>query len=102
MIYIGMVAGAVLMVALYELLLLPLIVGKPRALWGRWPVEAQSDVYERGYQAALAWSAAHAESLAAAYRQPLETGLVDQCLHCKAAAATELATSIQKHSQQGA
>ena len=48
---IGVLIGGALVVALYELLVLPCLVGKPRALWGRWPIEAQSDVYERGYQA---------------------------------------------------
>lgn len=32
---IGVIVGGALIVALYELLVLPLLVGKPRALWGR-------------------------------------------------------------------
>lgn len=32
---IGVVIGGVLIAALYELLVLPLLVGRPRALWGR-------------------------------------------------------------------
>lgn len=91
----GMLVGAILMVAFYELIVLPLIVGKPRALWGRWPIEAQSAGYERGFQNATERAARLAEDRAETYEKLLREGLVDHGLHCKAAAAAELATSIR-------
>lgn len=50
---IGVAVGGVLMIALYELFMLPALVGKPHAL-GPWPIEAQWDMYERGFQAGAA------------------------------------------------
>lgn len=49
-IVIGVAVGGVLMVALYELFILPALVRR----WGPWPIEAQRDMYERGYQAGAA------------------------------------------------
>ena len=91
---IGVIIGGVLIAAIYELLVLPLLVGKPRALWGRWPVEAQSDVYERGYQAAMAKAVSTAISMWASFDKPSRHGLDDHGLRCKAAAMQELSLKL--------
>lgn len=91
---IGVFIGAALTVALYELLVLPLLVGKTRALWGRWPVEAQSDVYERGYQAATEKAVSTAIAMWASFDKPGRDGLDDHGLCCKAAAMQELALKL--------
>lgn len=91
---IGVVIGGVLIAALYELLVLPLLVGKPRALWGRWPVEAQSDVYERGYQAATEKAVSTAIAMWASFDKPGRDGLDDHGLRCKAAAMKELSLKL--------
>ncbi len=87
---IGVIIGGALIAALYELLVLPLLVGKPRALWGRWPVEAQSDVYERGFQAATERAIQVANEHADAYERTL-LGVSDNGLRMKAAEARHLA-----------
>ena len=91
---IGVVIGGVLIAALYELLVLPLLVGKPRSLWGQWSVEAQSDVYERGYQAATERAVRTAIAMWAAFDKPGRDGLDDHGLRCKAAAMKELSLKL--------
>lgn len=93
---IGVVIGGALIAALYELLVLPLLVGKPRALWGRWPVEAQSDVYERGFQAAMTMAIKTTDHLWATFDKPTRDGLDDHGLRCKAAACVEIAQRLRQ------
>lgn len=93
---IGVIVGGVLIAVLYELLVLPLLVGKPRALWGRWPVEAQSDVYERGFQSAMAMAIKTADHLWATFDKPTRDGLDDHGLRCKAAACVEIAQRLRQ------
>jgi len=93
---IGVVIGGTLLAAFYELLVLPLLVGKPRAVWGRWPVEAQSDGYERGFQAAMAIAIKTADHRWATYDKPSHEGLDDHDLRCKAAAAHDIALSLRE------
>lgn len=91
---IGVIIGGALIAALYELLVLPLLVGRPRALWGRWPVEAQLDVYERGYQAATEKAVSTAIAMWAAFDKPGRDGMDDHGIRCKAAAMQELALRL--------
>ena len=91
----NVVIGGILIICLYEFLVLPLLVGKPHSLWGRWPIEAQSDVYERGFQNAMAIASQEADRQAKCYAKPIQDGLVDHGLQCKSAAATYLAMSIR-------